>query len=161
MPARCIPRALERKTVVTELLIPTPAEGLVHSLRVCVRQGGRKRHVCSAHHPGEIGRGADQHFAHAFASGVLAHEQVVEDEDARHRDRREARVQLGKADRFRALVSQENRGFSMPKAFQQEGVGSSRVARPPVELPVAVKERYERLQIKDGGLANGDGSHGV
>lgn len=48
----------------------------------------------------------------------------------------------------------------MPEALQQEAVGSSRVARPPVELSVAVKERYELLQIKDGGLANGDGSHG-
>ena len=107
------------------LLVPLPAVGLVERLRGRVLNVGVQRKPHRSHGPGIAGSSVEQPSADASSSVGRRYKQVVEDEDAGQRDRREARIELRETDWRGAVVSQEDDGLAMLEASLQERSSAS------------------------------------
>ena len=89
--------------------------------------------------------------ARTTLAGPAVYEKVIENIDPCQCSRRKAWIELCEADGSFATPSNENNGLIVLKAIQKEPSNSIGLACLPVELTVAIEQRHQAINIRDGG----------
>ena len=143
---------LESHLINVKSIVPLPAELFISALSGCVGDLRRKHKPNGTHLPSVLGSRLEKGRRGSAPPCFGSHKQVIQDQDAPHRDGRKAGVQLSEPDGGIALKSQEDHRLIVLEALQQKLPCLFGLTRPAIKLTVQIKQRDKLIQVRHGRL---------